>query len=201
MENVSKRHLLLVLPAVWPSRFLCLRWCQCSERCKGGPTHLAVWQVSAHTWGCDCYHSNDRRVGSAFWASGWEKSSAESNGIETDLCFVGHKLSFCVCLCGSHHFDTLPTTKHLILLPLWDQVTGDLRFGLLLLLLFCLPLSSFRLFLRFSLCSLSLLLQLKLKVLQVSFGTLVLWVWNRKIQKPTDIILVITNSDGWSNVI
>lgn len=88
--------------------------------------------------------------------------------------FVSYKLCFCVSFCLPHHSVALPTAKHLILLPLWDQVIG----GLLgfLLLFSCFSFSSLHLFLRFFLRSLFLLLQLELKVLQVALGPLVLWV-------------------------
>lgn len=76
-----------------------------------------------------------------------------------------------------HHFDAFPTTQHLILLSLWDQLKGGLGFGLLLLLLSRVSFHSLlRLFRSFLLCIFSLLLQLELKVLQIALGTLMFWI-------------------------
>lgn len=88
---------------------------------------------------------------------------------------MSYRQCFCVPLCLPHHFVALPSTKHLILLPLRDQLIGDLLFGLLRLFSrFSFP--SLLLFLSSILLSLFLLLQLELKVLQVALGTLVLRV-------------------------
>lgn len=90
-------------------------------------------------------------------------------------------------LCLAHHFNALPTTKHLILLPLRDQLKGGLLFGFFLLLscfVFFLLLLCFS-FIPFSLF---LLLQLELKILQVALGTLMLWVWENT--RPTETIVV-----------
>lgn len=77
-----------------------------------------------------------------------------------------------------HHSDTFPTTKHLVLLPLWDQ--GEGLFGnlfLLLLLFWRFPFPSLLLLLSLFFCRFLLLLQLVLKVLHVAFGTLVIWIY------------------------
>lgn len=72
-------------------------------------------------------------------------------------------MCFCLSFGLPYHSDALPTTKHLILRPLWDQMIGDLLFGLLFLFSCIFPLLF--LFLSSILCILFLLLQLELKVL------------------------------------
>lgn len=74
-----------------------------------------------------------------------------------------------------HHSVALPTTKHLILLPLWDHLKGGLLFRLFFLLT-CVSFYGFLLFLSFILWGFFLLLQLVLEVLEVALGTLVFWV-------------------------
>lgn len=77
--------------------------------------------------------------------------------------------------CLPHHSVALPTTKHLILLPLGDQLKGGLLFRLFLLLT-CVSFHGFLLLLSFILWCFFLLLQLVLEVLEVALGTLVLRV-------------------------
>lgn len=89
--------------------------------------------------------------------------------------------------CLPHHSVALPTTKHLILLPLWDQLKGGLLFGFFLLLS-CVFFHLLLLFWRFILCSFFLLFQLELKVLLVALGALVLGVWENV--RPTETIVV-----------
>lgn len=92
------------------------------------------------------------------------------------MCFCKIEIAYlCISSSLSHHSDALPSAKHLVLLPLRDQLKGGLLFGLFLLLSYV-SFLSFLLFWRFIRCSLFLLLQLELKVLQVARGALVLWV-------------------------
>lgn len=78
-----------------------------------------------------------------------------------------------------YHSDSFATTKHLILLPLWNQTKGRLfRFALFFC---CFSLLLHLLLLGFFLCSLSLFLQLELKVLQVATGALVLWICSANV--------------------
>lgn len=110
------------------------------------------------------------------------KKESRKQRVETKVYFIKLEIVFLCMSLSSHHSNTFPTTKHLILLPLWDQRKASLLFGLCLLLFIRFSFPSLLLFLSFTLRSLFLLLQLELKVLQVAIGALVLWVWKSKIQ-------------------
>lgn len=73
-----------------------------------------------------------------------------------------------------HHFDALSSAQHFVHFPLRQRVFGALSLGFSLLRVIELLLTRLGLL---RLLLLPLLLQLELKVLQVSIGSLVCWVW------------------------